>query len=293
MQSCDATHTEIRQDRRWFGVALRAARLAGTTTAIVLSAAACAPAMNAPPPSPVAVRADSGSPLLEPMLTRSDLETLARRLDSVAHSKADLEARSRAQADAAIAHHRLEFGDFQPGDRFFLSISGGVVLSDTVTVLNGPSISIKDVGVIQLTGVLRSELKDYLGKEVLRYVKNATVDAEPLISVAMLGAIGKPGFYSFPAGLSLADAVMRAGGPITGTTDLDKTEIRRGDAVVMDARGVRTALSSGISFDRLNMRSGDEVQFGQKSQLSYLTVLQTAAGIISVLAVAYYGLRRR
>ena len=293
MRLCDASHTDNRQNSGWIGGLIRAARLAGGTTAILLSAAACAPAMSKSSPAPVPVRADSGSALLEPMLTRSDLQALATHLDSLGRSGPSAEVRSRAQLDAATAHHRLEYGDFQPGDRFFLSISGGVVLTDTVTVLNGPSISIKDVGVIPLTGVLRSELRDYLGKQVLRYVRNATVDAEPLISVAMLGAIAKPGFYSFPAGLSLADAVMRAGGPITGTTDLDKTEVRRGDAVIMDARRVRSALSGGVSFDRLNMRSGDQVDFGEKKGISYLAVIQTTAGIISVLAVAYYGLRRR
>ena len=293
MRLCDASHTDNRQNSGWVGVLIHAARLAGGTTAILLSAAACAPAMSKSSLPPVPVRADSGSALLEPMLTRSDLQALASRLDSLGRSGASAEIRSRAQLDAATAHHRLEYGDFQPGDRFFLSISGGVVLTDTVTVLNGPSISIKDVGVIPLTGVLRSELRDYLGKQVLRYVRNATVDAEPLISVAMLGAIAKPGFYSFPAGLSLADAVMRAGGPITGSTDLDNTKVVRGDAVIMDSRRVRSALSNGVSFDRLNMRSGDQVEFGEKKSISYLAILQTTAGIISVLAVAYYGLRRR
>lgn len=297
MLTCDAPHTDNRLTPRSSGARARAVRAAALTTAVALAVAACAPATSrastAPVPAPVPARADSGSSLLEPMLTRSDLQGLAARLDSVARFGADEATRSRARADAVIAQRRLQLGDFQAGDRFFLSISGGVVLTDTVTVLNGPSVSIKDVAVIPLTGVLRSELRDYLGQQVLRYVRNATVDAQPLINVGMLGAIAKPGFYSFPAGLSLADAVMRAGGPITGSTDLDKTEVRRGDAVIMDSRRVRSALSSGISFDRMNLRSGDQIQFGEKKNISYLTVVQAAAGLISVIAVAYYGFRRR
>jgi protein involved in polysaccharide export with SLBB domain len=294
MRISDAPHKE----RRLCSPPQRAARARGLTAGLALAAigtlGACASTGGQEPnSSPIVARSDSGTLLLAPMLTRSDLQALESRLDSLSRSAPDKGDRSRAEADAEAAKRRLELGDFQTGDRFFLAISGGVIESDTVTVLNGPAIQIKNVGLVPLKGVLRSELQSYLGRQVLLYVKSAIVTAQPLISVALLGAIAKPGFYSFPADLSLADAIMRAGGPVTGTTDFDKTVIHRGKVVVVDARGVQAALSQGMSFDRLNLRSGDSIDFGQKSNLSYLAVLQTAAGIISILALAYYGFRRR
>jgi hypothetical protein len=227
------------------------------------------------------------------MVSRAQLEALVARLDreSGAPGVAD-DARKRSQLDADAVRSRLRNGDFLAGDRFFLAISGPVSFADTLTIRDGLIADIKEVGTVSLKGVLRSELQPHVTAEVARYVKNATVRAESFVSVAVMGPVGKPGFYAFPAYVSISDVIMRAGGP-SPASNIDKTVIRRGGAQYLSSDIVREALARGATLDQLNLRSGDEIQLGTRSNINWPAIIQSTAALASLTALVVYGFAKR
>jgi len=135
-------------------------------------------------------------------LTRAQLESEAGTLEHQGH-----------QAQAALVRQRLKDGDFQVGDRIAIVVRGDSTLSDTATVRAGRVIQLKNLPPIPLAGVLRSELQEYLTKQLSQYLKNPTVQVTPLVQIAVVGNVGHPGFFWVPADLTLTDAIMLAGGP--------------------------------------------------------------------------------
>ena len=77
----------------------------------------------------------------------------------------------------------------------------------------GSKVTLTDIGDISLAGVLRSELQAHMEAQLAKYMKDARVRATPLVSLSVLGPVGRPGFYFMPPDIPLTDAVMRAGGP--------------------------------------------------------------------------------
>lgn len=211
-------------------------------------------------------------------------------------SRAELEARaSSAQAsgrsgEAALVRSRLARGDFQSGDRIALIIEGPVPYSDTVIVGTSGEIRLPQMGDVPLAGVLRSELLNRLQAHVSSFLRDSRVRAKPLVRLAILGSVGKPGFYYVPAEAPLADILMDAGGPV-GDADLGKVEVRRGSNVILNRDATSFAIRQGMSVDRLNMMAGDEVQVGQKRKFSPNTVLSVSSAILGLI-VAITAVRR-
>ena len=67
-------------------------------------------------------------------------------------------------------------------------------------------------GDIPMTGVLRSEVNDYLKQQLSKSIKNPEVEARSLIRLSVLGGVSKPGFYQLDSGMLLSDALQAAGG---------------------------------------------------------------------------------
>ena len=160
---------------------------------------------------------------------------------------------------------RLAHGDLQPGDRIALRVIGEQSLTDTFTVKPTRTILLPNIGEIRVDGVLRSELNDYLKKQIGRYIRDPQLDATALVRISLSGAVGKPGFYNLPADVLASDAIMAAGGP-GNRGDPAKTEILRGGLVVVSKDQAREAIQKGESLDQLNIQSGDEIVVGNASQ---------------------------
>jgi len=215
----------------------------------------------------------------------------------------DLETRAalEQEAKAAEANHRtgeafllrnrLEHGDFQDGDRIVVQLLGNVAYHDTITVRAGKMLPLPRMDDLPLEGVLRSELNDRLSSHLAKYLRDSTARATPLLRVAVLGQVGRPGFYYTPADVLLSDVLMMAGGP-AGDANLNGMTIRRSGETIWNAQDTRTAVTDGLSLDRLHLRAGDEIYVPQNSHFNWSTVLQIGSIALTAI-VAVVSLARR
>ena len=197
--------------------------------------------------------------------------------------------------EVALLRSRLERGDFQEGDKILLAIdlpptgSEAVLASrsadDTVLVRSGKMLhfaSIPNIPDLSLDGVLRAELSDTIVSHLRMYIRNPKVRAVPLLRVAVLGAVGKPGWYSTRTDAVLADLIMQAGG-VNQESDVSKTLIKRAGEQIWNSDDVRVALADGLSLDRLNLRAGDEVFISPKRQWNFGAAIQIAAALTAII----------
>ena len=178
-----------------------------------------------------------------------------------------------------MLQNRLTNGDFQVGDRIALIVLQDPTLTDTFTVKEGRTITLPNIPDISLHGVLRSEVQDYLTAELGKYLREPTVEAVAMIRVAILGAVGRPGYYALPAQTLMSDVIMAAGGPVS-TADTKKITVRRQSSEFLNRDETQAALTYGTTLDRLNIQGGDEIDVGSRS-----TFLTSAQGIIVLLTV--------
>ena len=208
-------------------------------------------------------------------------------------TRAELEARRASlpagSPEAKLIEARLHDGDFNVGDRIWIRVLEDSAMTDTFPVRAGRMLLLPVVQEIPLTGVLRSELNGYLQERIGRILRNPTVDAEPLMRLAVLGGVQSPGYYNVPADLLLSDLVMVAGGPV-GEVRLDKSKIKRFGEEIVDKESVRYALDAGITLDRLNLAGGDEVAIGYDKLGRMERAARTVLLILSIpLAIAALG----
>ena len=218
---------------------------------------------------------------------------------AVAHyeTRAELEAQAKeAEAqhrtgEAFLLRARLNDGDFQEGDRILFGLVGGNQLigmpgtgsqMDTLVVKSGKVIRFPNLGDLSLAGVLRSELADRITAHLATYVKNPVVQVSPLLRIGVIGHVVRQGFYYTSADVLLPDLLMQAGG-LAADGDLKQVTIHRGADVIWKARDVQTALSDGLSLDRLHLRAGDQIEVGAASHFAWAPVIQIAATLAALL----------
>ena len=211
-----------------------------------------------------------------------DLETRAM----LEQQAKDAEENHRT-GEAFLLRNRLERGDFQDGDRIIVQLLGSVPLNDTITVRAGKMLPLPRMDDLPLDGVLRSELNEKLSSHLAKYLRDSTARATPLLRVAVLGQVGRPGFYYTPADVLLSDVLMQAGGP-GGNAKLDEMTIRRSGETIWNAQDTRTAVTDGLSLDRLHLRAGDEIYVPAERRFSWLTALRmvtVAASLVTTIIV--------
>lgn len=214
--------------------------------------------------------------------TRTELEQRLEDYDRLlASSDLGQEERQRMTAEAAAIRQRLQYGDFRVGDRILLSVEGEEALPDTVIVEPGQIIDLDVFGEVPVGGVLRSEIGEHLAVELSQFIREPDVRASGLVRLAILGSVGRPGFYTMPAETVLSDAIMAAGGP-SQNANVDQVRIRRGPERIMDGEQTRLALQQGLTLDQLNIQGGDQVNVPQTRGV--LRVLSIATGIIGSLS---------
>jgi hypothetical protein len=219
--------------------------------------------------------------------TRAQLEAAAR----------DAETLHRT-SEASLLRARLQRGDFQEGDRIVLSVEVPALRlgddanarvadgNDTVIVRAGKLsrfTKLPNIPDLSLDGVLRSELVDTITSHLRKYLRAPIVRATPLVRVAVMGAVVKPGWYSTPTDVVLADVIMQAGG-VSTESDVDRIAIRRAGEVICAPEIVRAALAEGLSLDRLNLRAGDEIYVAPKRSWNLSTSIQLLTAVVGVYA---------
>ena len=200
-------------------------------------------------------------------------------------TRTELEARRATlpagSPEARLIEVRLREGDFQVGDRIFLRVLEDTALTDTFAVRAGKVLQLPLVPEIPLAGVLRAELQPYLTEKIGQYVRNPTVEATPLLRIAVLGGVGRPGYYNVPADILLSDALMLAGGP-AGNMRLDKSKVQRLGSEIYDADAVQVALNQGVTLDRMNLIGGDAIEIGQDKLGRTETTLRMVSLLVGI-----------
>jgi len=211
---------------------------------------------------------------------RAELETAAATLEQCARADKDDDRRAKCRRDASLLRRRLAEGDFQPGHRILLFVTGDSALSDTFTVRADQKLQLPTLPELTLTGVLDSELQDYLQTSIGQYIRNPSVRAQALLRVSVSGDVTNPGFYSVATDTPLSDVIMNAGGP-SGSADLNKAELRRGKAIVVEREGIREAFRSELTMSDIGARPGDELYVPAKPDGSKL---MRVAGFIAAVS---------
>jgi len=219
-------------------------------------------------PLSVRAQADLGSAWAA---SRAELERRVTQLDALAGSTAYSErARLRSAQEAATIRRRLSEGDFRVGDRIFVEIDGSVPdgiqgastpvaeLRDTVTVMDGARITVRNIGEVSLAGVLRSELQVRVNAAVNEVILNSRANTRPLVRLAVFGAVSRPGFYTVPLETRVDDLVMLAGGPAPEAL-MNSMRFQRGDTAVLDAEELRGIIASGKVIGELGLHEGDQL----------------------------------
>lgn len=219
------------------------------------------------------------------LVSRSELGVAATQAE-IAATSGNPATRTQNAILASALRQRLRDGDFQVGDRILVTITSDAVHRDTLVVRSGPTLEISGPILVPLAGVLRSEVKDRISTEVLKYVKAREVEATPLMRVGILGAVARPGFFAFPSDMTLSDAIMGAGGP-TGTADFGRALVRRGAKEYRSAADTRQAIANGLTFDQFGLTAGDEIQVGTRREFSPGTITAVAGAITSVTALFF------
>ncbi|PYO47920.1 MAG: hypothetical protein DMD72_08895 [Gemmatimonadetes bacterium] len=192
--------------------------------------------------------------------------------------------RSQNPMLAASIRQRMREGDFQVGDRIVLTVVSDVPHTDTLVVQAGRVIDLPGDGVLPLSGVLRSELRERVAAEVLKYVKAQQVDVTPLTRIGVLGEVSRPGFFAFRSDVPMTDAIMLAGGP-TATADIERTVVRRASREYRSAEETRLAIARGLTLDQFGLGAGDELVVGRRRELITPTTTALLGAVASLAAI--------
>jgi polysaccharide export outer membrane protein len=228
---------------------------------VVVALGLCSVAAVGAGPANAQTKVAQAAPIQTPVVKtpqRSDLETAAATFERCANSDKNSERRDACRVQAGIIRARLAQGDFQPGHRILLFVAGDSALSDTFTVRSDQKLQLPNLPEIKLAGVLNSELQGYLQTQLAQYIRNPAVRAQALLRVSVSGDVGSPGFYSLPIDTPVSDVIMTAGGP-TASADMSKSELRRGNTVVVKRAGLQEAFRSELTMSDIGARPGDEL----------------------------------
>ena len=213
--------------------------------------------------------------------TRAELREEARDLERrIAGVEGDSESRARLRQRLQRVRSRLERGDFRPGDAVEVRVPGSDTLSGVFQVESGARLRMPVIGDVDLEGVLYAEADSVIGQELTRYVRTGRIEVRPLKRVAVLGAVGSPGYYDVPPSITVSDLLMRAGGP-TQSSDLDELQVRRDGQKLASAEG--GSLRESMTLAELGVERGDQFQVPARGGGSGLRTALTIIGAIGTL----------
>jgi protein involved in polysaccharide export with SLBB domain len=170
-------------------------------------------------------------------------------------------------------------------------VEGDTALTDTFTVRGDRMLPLPNLPPVSLQGVLDSELESYLTKELLRYIKQVSVEATPLVRISLLG-FPQSNFFTVPVDQSITDVIAAAGGwGPTNQVAHDKAVVRRGGEVFMDAKSTAEAIRQGKTVGDMALRDGDELYVPDRASSTFNW--QTALGVVSAVTGLYFLFRYR
>jgi protein involved in polysaccharide export with SLBB domain len=198
--------------------------------------------------------------------TRAELEASLAAIDTILASPGySSRIREAKQREGALIRERLTEGDIQVGDQLAIVVQNESTYTGTFVIQGGRTLALPGLPGISLKGVLRSEAEEYITRELAKYIREPSVRVVPSIRLAVLGSVGKQGFYQVPADLLISDAIMYAGGP-SGAADPNRSKILRQSTEILAETEVADAIVRGTTLDQLNLRAGDQIVVDEKLQ---------------------------
>jgi protein involved in polysaccharide export with SLBB domain len=177
-------------------------------------------------------------------------------------------------------------GDIRIGDRIVVKVDGEAQLSDTFTVTSGPALILPVVGSIPLAGVRRENIEKQLTAEIGRFIRNPNVKARLLVRLAVIGEVGRPGFYAVPIEALVNDVLMFAGGP-TKDAKVEAIRIQRNGVATWPKDSLRAAMAQGLTLNQLDVQPEDVIFVPKALNVGtfwqvFATVLTTTIAIYSM-----------
>ena len=198
--------------------------------------------------------------------SRQELEASLASIDTILASPGySSRIREAKQRESALIRERLTEGDLQVGDQLAITVQNEPTYSGTFVVGAGRTLALPGLPGIPLRGVLRSEAEEYITRQLAKYVREPSVRVVPSIRLAVLGSVGKQGFYQVPADLLISDAIMAAGGPV-GAANPNLSKVMRQSTEILTSVDVTDAIVRGATLDQLNLRAGDQIMVDEKLQ---------------------------
>jgi hypothetical protein len=75
---------------------------------------------------------------------------------------------------------------------------------------------------------------------------------------------------------------MKAGGP-GGDADLNNVVIRRAGDTIWNAKDTRTAMTDGLSLERLHLRAGDELYVNAQKHTNWMAIAQVTLSVAALV----------
>jgi protein involved in polysaccharide export with SLBB domain len=212
--------------------------------------------------------------------SRTELEASLGAIDTILASPGySSRIREAKRREAELIRERLTEGDLQVGDQLALTVQNETTYTGTFVVQAGRMLALPGLPGIPLRGILRSEAEDYITRQLAKYIRDPSVRVVPSIRLAVLGSVGKQGYYQVPADLLISDAIMAAGGP-TGAANPNQSQVIRSSTPILTQTDVAEAIVRGATLDQLNLRAGDQIMVDEKLQRR-----GRAIGILGVLGL--------
>lgn len=231
------------------------------------------------------LQAQAGWTSSRPQMTRAELNDLLGRLQVIVDSRdQSAEVRAQARLEADRVRTRLEQGDFRVGDEIALVVEGEDALSQSFTLRPGPTLALPGVGNIDMAGVLRSEVEEFMTAQIAQYIRDPVVRVESTLRLTISGVVGQPGFYSLPPDRALTDAIMMAGGP-GALAQLRGIYIERGADRIWSGEYLQQAIADGRTLDQLSLQAGDHIVVPPEQPPFLMRYLPIWTGVLSTVAI--------
>jgi len=269
---------------------IRRSRADVSSRALVVAALVGVSTLGAQAPSGAQTQAVPTPGRISPK--RELLTTALQNFENCARTQKDSERRADCVRQGQMIRKRLAEGDFQSGHRILLFVVGDSALSDTFTVRADQKLQLPNLPELSLAGVLDSELQGYLETQLARYIRNPSVRAQALLRVQVTGDVANPGFYSVRTDTPVSDVIMNAGGP-SQAAEVRKTELRRGNAVVVKKEGIQSAIRSELTMADIGARPGDELYVPAKPDGSRWAKIAGAVAVVTGIVWTIVYITRR
>lgn len=162
-----------------------------------------------------------------------------------------------------------------PGDAVRVAIWRAPELSGEFMVAPEGYITFPLLGDRDVRGIPPADLEARIADEYRGFLENPSVTVSTLRRIAIIGAVRQPGLYSVDRTITLTDALAMAGG--LGPAG-DKNAI----GLIRDGAVMIRSLDLSRTVTETSIRSGDQIEVGERSWFSRNTGVFTA----SILATA-------